>query len=81
MYLFKRFYRFLEVKSKHPDAAVPPIDDTLKKITEPDADLVLQNQSVIDAFCRSFELKENPLVRMSVCFALSLYLTSTMFYV
>jgi len=45
--------------------AVPPIDETLKKITEPDADLLLQNKSVIDSFCRSFELKGQPLVRMS----------------
>jgi len=62
---FQRFYRFLEQKSKDPDIAVPPLDDTLKKITEPDADLLLQNKSVIDSFCRSFELKGNPLVRMS----------------
>jgi len=62
---FQRFYRFLELKSKDPDVAVPPLDDTLKKITEPDADLLLKNKSVIDSFCRSFELKGNPLVRMS----------------
>jgi len=45
--------------------AVPPLDGTLKKITEPDTDLLLQNKSEIDSFCRSFELKGNPLVRMS----------------
>ncbi|ESW31064.1 hypothetical protein PHAVU_002G205800 [Phaseolus vulgaris] len=59
--VLERFYRFLEQKSKDPDIAVPPLDDTLKKITEPDADLLLQNKSVIDSFCRSFELKGNPL--------------------
>ncbi|KOM31301.1 hypothetical protein LR48_Vigan01g085600 [Vigna angularis] len=59
--VLERFYRFLELKSKDPDVAVPPIDDTLKKITEPDADLLLQNKSVIDSFCRSFELKGQPL--------------------
>ncbi|XP_019447234.1 PREDICTED: ATP-dependent DNA helicase 2 subunit KU80-like isoform X1 [Lupinus angustifolius] len=58
--VLERFYHYLELKSKHPDAAVPPIDHTLKKITEPDADLLLQNKSVIDSFCRSFELKESP---------------------
>jgi hypothetical protein len=58
----QRFYRCLEVKSKHPDAAVPPLDETLKKITEPDPELLSQNKSVIDAFRRSFELKENPKV-------------------
>ncbi|KAJ1440679.1 SPOC-like, C-terminal domain superfamily [Sesbania bispinosa] len=59
--VLERFYRYLELKSKHPDVAVPPLDDTLKKITEPDADLLLQNQSVIDSFRRSFELNGNPL--------------------
>ncbi|XP_061371049.1 ATP-dependent DNA helicase 2 subunit KU80 isoform X2 [Gastrolobium bilobum] len=59
--VLERFYRYLELKSKHPDAAVPPIDDTLKKITEPDTDLLLQNKSMIDSFRRSFELKENPI--------------------
>ncbi|TKY63746.1 ATP-dependent DNA helicase 2 subunit KU80 [Spatholobus suberectus] len=59
--VLERFYCYLELKSKDPDAAVPPLDDTLKKITEPDADLLLQNKSVIDSFCRSFELKGNPL--------------------
>ena len=58
----QRFYRHLELKSKHPDAAVPPLDETLKKITEPDPELVSQNKSVIDAFRRIFELKEKPKV-------------------
>ncbi|KAG5032788.1 hypothetical protein JHK85_016770 [Glycine max] len=38
--VLERFYHFLELKSKDPDVAVPPLDDTLKKITEPDADLL-----------------------------------------
>jgi hypothetical protein len=58
----QRFYRHLELKSKHPDAAVPPLDETLKKITEPDPELLSQNKSVIDAFRRIFELKEKPKV-------------------
>ncbi|CAK8575064.1 unnamed protein product [Lathyrus sativus] len=56
-----RFYHYLDLKSKHPDAAVPPLDYTLRKITEPETDLVLQNQSVIDSFRRSFEQQGNPL--------------------
>ncbi|KAG5040656.1 hypothetical protein JHK85_013132 [Glycine max] len=59
--VLERFYRYLELKSKDPDVAVPPLDGTLKKITEPDTDLLLQNKSEIDSFCRSFELKGNPL--------------------
>lgn len=62
----QRFYRHLELKSKHPDAAVPPLDKTLKKITEPDLELFSQNKSVIHAFCRSFEVKENPKVILLV---------------
>ncbi|KAI4356806.1 hypothetical protein L6164_000794 [Bauhinia variegata] len=58
--ILERFYRFLELKSKHPDAAVPPLDHTLKKITEPDGDLLLQYKPMIDSFCTSFELKPNP---------------------
>ncbi|KAK7390110.1 hypothetical protein VNO78_25409 [Psophocarpus tetragonolobus] len=59
--VLERFYHYLELKSKDPYVEVPPLDDTLKKITEPDADLLLQNKNVIDSFCRSFELKGNPL--------------------
>jgi len=43
--------------------AVPSVDDTLKKITELDTHLLLQNKSVINSFCRSFDLKGNPMVR------------------
>lgn len=56
---FQRFYRHLELKSKHPDAAVPPLDETLKKITEPDQELLSKNKSVVDAFRSCFELEEN----------------------
>lgn len=59
---FQRFYRHLELKSKHPDATVPPLDETLKKITGPDRELLSQTKPVIDEFRRQFELKENPKV-------------------
>jgi hypothetical protein len=65
---FQRFYHYLDLKSKHPDASVPPLDYTLRKITEPETDLILQNQSVVDSFRRSFELQGNPLVRKSTQF-------------
>lgn len=55
----QRFYHFLELKAKNPDAAVPPLDVALKSITEPDAEFVSQNKSVIDEFQRCFELKAN----------------------
>ncbi|RQO86986.1 hypothetical protein POPTR_002G148200v4 [Populus trichocarpa] len=58
--ILERFYHHLELKSKHSDAAVPPLDETLKTITEPDPDLLSANKNVVDAFCKSFELKEHP---------------------
>ncbi|KAK1394041.1 ATP-dependent DNA helicase 2 subunit KU80 [Heracleum sosnowskyi] len=63
--VLERFYRYLELKSRHPDAAVPPLDETLKKITEPDSDLLSHSKSVIDEFRRLFELKENPKLKKS----------------
>lgn len=62
----QRFYRYLELKSKHPDAAVPLLDETLQKITEPDPELISQNKSVLDEFRGAFELKENPKVDLLV---------------
>ncbi|KAL2571390.1 hypothetical protein GLYMA_17G005802v4 [Glycine max] len=63
------FYCHLELKLKDPDAAVPPVDNTLKKITEPDhADLLLRKKSAIDSFCSSFELKGNPLKKSRCLF-------------
>ncbi|KAK3011906.1 hypothetical protein RJ639_011056 [Escallonia herrerae] len=59
-----RFYH-LELRSRHPDAALTPLDDTLKKITEPDPELISRNKSVIDEFRRLFELKENPKLKKS----------------
>ncbi|XP_008438156.2 ATP-dependent DNA helicase 2 subunit KU80 [Cucumis melo] len=63
--VLERFYRHLELKSKDPDAAVPPLDGTLQKITEPDPDLFSQNKAVINTFHRRFELKENPKLKKS----------------
>lgn len=63
--VLERFYRYLELKSRHPDAAVPPLDETLKKITEPDLDLLSHSKPVIDEFRRLFELKENPKLKKS----------------
>ncbi|KAK3036138.1 hypothetical protein RJ639_031719 [Escallonia herrerae] len=62
--VLERFYH-LELRSRHPDAALTPLDDTLKKITEPDPELISRNKSVIDEFRRLFELKENPKLKKS----------------
>ncbi|XP_077245146.1 ku80 family protein isoform X2 [Tasmannia lanceolata] len=58
--VLERFYQFLELKSKQPDANVPPLDGPLKRITELDPEILSQNKSVIADFCKQFELKENP---------------------
>ncbi|KAI3692357.1 hypothetical protein L6452_32171 [Arctium lappa] len=63
--VLERFYHHLELKSKHPDAAVPPLDATLKRITEPDPEVISQNKLVIDEFRRHFDLKENPKLKKS----------------
>ncbi|KAL3616562.1 ATP-dependent DNA helicase II subunit 2 [Castilleja foliolosa] len=63
--VLERYYRSLELKSKDPSAAVPPIDETLKRITEPDPELISQNRAVIEEFRRCFELKENPKLKKS----------------
>ncbi|KAF5466965.1 hypothetical protein F2P56_016842 [Juglans regia] len=63
--VLQRFYHHLDLKSKHPDAAIPPLDETLKRITEPNPELFSLNKSAIDAFRRSFELKDNPKLKKS----------------
>ncbi|KAL9430024.1 hypothetical protein AB3S75_025414 [Citrus x aurantiifolia] len=61
----ERFYHHLELKSEHQDAAPPPLDNSLKKITEPDPTLLAESQSAIDAFCGQFVIKENPKLKKS----------------
>ncbi|GAA0138353.1 DNA helicase [Lithospermum erythrorhizon] len=63
--VLERFYRFLELKSRHPDAAVPPLDETLSRIREIDPELLSQNKSIIDEFRGCFEIKENPKLKKS----------------
>ncbi|KAK6162483.1 hypothetical protein DH2020_002324 [Rehmannia glutinosa] len=63
--VLERYYRSLELKSRDPEAAIPPLDDTLRNITEPDAELICQNRTVIEEFRRCFELKENPKLKKS----------------
>ncbi|KAF5953009.1 hypothetical protein HYC85_010953 [Camellia sinensis] len=63
--VLERFYRHLELKSKNPDAPVPPLDETLKRITRPDPEVLSRCKFVIDEFRRCFELKENPKLKKS----------------
>ncbi|XP_006650927.1 ATP-dependent DNA helicase 2 subunit KU80 [Oryza brachyantha] len=55
--MLERFYSFLDLKSKQPDANVPPLNKCLKRITEP----VIDYQApLIKKLGNAFELKENP---------------------
>lgn len=60
--LCQRFYNCLELKVQNQDAVVPPLDKTIRRITEPDVELFARNKSIIDAFRRRFEVKPNPKV-------------------
>ncbi|KAL5712525.1 ATP-dependent DNA helicase II subunit 2 [Ranunculus cassubicifolius] len=64
--VLERFYRLLELKSKNPEASVPPLDTTLKRITEPDPELLSQNKPILDEFSKQFELKENPKMKKAL---------------
>ncbi|OAY76711.1 ATP-dependent DNA helicase 2 subunit KU80 [Ananas comosus] len=57
--VLERFYRFLELRSKQPDADVPPLDASLKMMTEQSPD-VFSDQKPLIEFPKHFELKENP---------------------
>lgn len=59
---YQRFYEYLELKSKSTDAALPPMDETFKRIMEQDPELSSNNKFIMDAFRGSFEVKENPKV-------------------
>ncbi|XP_019189359.1 PREDICTED: ATP-dependent DNA helicase 2 subunit KU80 [Ipomoea nil] len=63
--VLQRYYHYLEMKSKHHDAAVPPLDEILRRITDPDPELLSQNKTVVDEFRRCFELKDNPKMKKS----------------
>lgn len=63
--VLERFYHHLELKSEHQDAAPPPLDDSLKKITEPDPARLAESQSAINAFRGQFVIKENPKLKKS----------------
>ncbi|XP_074279962.1 ATP-dependent DNA helicase 2 subunit KU80 [Silene latifolia] len=58
--VLERFYHFLELRIKSSDTAVPPLDEALKRIVEPDPELRSQNISVIEEFRKCFEVMENP---------------------
>jgi len=56
--ILERFYSFLDTKSRRSDADVPPVDDAVKSIIEPDPELIAKNE--LDRFCSQFQLKMNP---------------------
>ncbi|KAM0920134.1 hypothetical protein ACQ4PT_007775 [Festuca glaucescens] len=58
--MLERFYNYLDLKSKEPDANPPPLDTCLKRITGPEPDVIDYQASLIQNLGKSFELKDNP---------------------
>ncbi|CAD6335162.1 unnamed protein product [Miscanthus lutarioriparius] len=58
--MLERFCSYLDLKSKQPDANVPPLERSLRRITEPDPDVIGQQTQLIQNLGKAFELKENP---------------------
>ncbi|PNT73758.1 hypothetical protein BRADI_1g01007v3 [Brachypodium distachyon] len=58
--MLERFYSFLDLKSKEPDANAPPLDKCLRRITEPDSDIIDYQAPLIQNLGKAFELKDNP---------------------
>ncbi|KAJ1292628.1 hypothetical protein BS78_01G004700 [Paspalum vaginatum] len=58
--MLERFYSYLDLKAKQPDANVPPLERCLRRITEPDPDAIDQQTPLIQNLGKAFELKENP---------------------
>jgi len=59
--MLERFYSYLDLKAKQPDANVPPLETCLMRITEPDRDDIDERTLVsIENLDKAFELKENP---------------------
>ncbi|KAL6638579.1 hypothetical protein ACP70R_023690 [Stipagrostis hirtigluma subsp. patula] len=58
--MLERFYNFLDLKAEQPDATVPPLDRCLRRITEPDPEVIDHQTPIIQNLGKAFELKENP---------------------
>ncbi|EPS71667.1 hypothetical protein M569_03092, partial [Genlisea aurea] len=57
--VLQRFYATLDAKSRNPDAAIPPVEDTLRKTIEPDPELLSRSTAAIEEFRNAFEIKRN----------------------
>ncbi|CAL4937176.1 unnamed protein product [Urochloa decumbens] len=58
--MLERFYSYLDLKAKQPDANVPALERCLRRITEPDPDVINQQLPLTQNLGKAFELKENP---------------------
>ncbi|KAL3698242.1 hypothetical protein R1sor_012318 [Riccia sorocarpa] len=54
-----RFYSFLHLKSVDPEATVPPLDDALRRITEPDEQFLQKMGYMLETFQEQFALTHN----------------------
>ncbi|KAL2644979.1 hypothetical protein R1flu_012566 [Riccia fluitans] len=54
-----RFYSFLHLKSLDPEATVPPLDDALRRISEPDERFLQKMEYMLGTFQDQFVLTQN----------------------
>lgn len=57
--VLQRWYSFVHAKYQNPDAELPPLDEALRNIVEPNQDLVAENEFLIKKFNSQFSLQVN----------------------
>jgi ATP-dependent DNA helicase 2 subunit 2 len=57
--ILQRYYNFLHARALNSEADVPPIDEALHSIVEPDPELLPENSFAIQRFCTQFPLTPN----------------------
>lgn len=57
--ILQRYYNFLHARALNSEADVPPIDEALHSIVEPDPELLSENSFAIQQFCTQFPLTPN----------------------
>lgn len=59
MFLRQRFYYFLHLRSLNPEAEVPPVDEALRCIAEPEKLLLAGSEYGVRQFCKELALTPN----------------------
>jgi hypothetical protein len=55
----QRFYYFLHARALNPEAEVPPVDEALQCIVQPDPEVLAENKYSIQQFCNLLPLMPN----------------------